>query len=67
MSDLIDFLPPGTTQYCRAEDNTWAVCIFGAGNVNRLWTVATGMDKSVALWMQEKLREGRREIGKEIP
>ncbi len=57
MDNLLSHLPDGDIQYVRAPDNRWEVAIYERGQINRLETVATGMDKSVAAWLAHKLRE----------
>lgn len=60
MHDLIGWLPAGDVQYVRDhETGTWSVGIFAPGTVRLLETVATGMDKGVALWLQTQLRIAR--------
>lgn len=54
---LIDWLARGEPHYSREESGTWSVCIFRPGTAEVLTTVASGMDKSVALWVQIQLKE----------
>lgn len=52
LDTLLRHLPQGQAQYVRDHDTgSWKVCIFQAGTVEVLETVATNMDKSVACWM----------------
>lgn len=56
MDTLLRGLPHGQAQYVRDHDTgAWNVCIFAAGTVEVLATVATNMDKSVACWMMNEL------------
>jgi Leu/Phe-tRNA-protein transferase len=58
MDTLLRHLPRGQAQYVRDhDDGTWKVCVFKAGTVEVMETVATNMDKSVACWMTNKLNQ----------
>jgi hypothetical protein len=60
LDDLISFLPAGDINYVREDDGRWGVVIFDRGSVTRLMTVASGMDKGVAAWFADHLRETRK-------
>lgn len=61
MDAMLAALPPGDVMYVRnVQDSTWEVGVFEHGAVRRVATVATGMDKGVAAWFAEQLRDARR-------
>jgi hypothetical protein len=61
-NDLIAGLPPGDIEYVQGLINShgcWDVAIFAPGTTERVATIASGMDKSVACWLVIKLRAVR--------
>jgi hypothetical protein len=56
---LIDWLPSGDVQYVRLPDGRWGVAIFAPGTMGMKVMIAEGLDKNVAAWFAQALREKR--------
>jgi hypothetical protein len=55
---LIDHLPKGDVQYAQGPHG-WDVGIYKPGSVERIATLASNLDKSVAAWIAAKMRAAR--------